>query len=219
MMLYSVIIEPYKHNHAITNCRGCDESDMNRKERREVKIKFMMERIFACCCENGLRDISIRLLCAACDTTIASMYQYFEDMDDMVLKSTAYCMAKVEADFMALSPTSVADIRRFLDEVPYWTAREHGAKYRLMYQVYTTPKYLEHGKAFFKGVEQRYTEYAKELAPRLGIPWQVVQPLIFTFVRASVHYALFEDEDYLKPQLELIWQTCLMMSEKYTSAN
>ena len=189
---------------------------MEHNQRREDKIEFMMERIFNCCCENGLRDTSMKLIAAACDTTVASMYQYFENMDDMIIKSTAHCMAKVEEEFMALAPKSVADIRRFLDEVPYWTAREHGKKYRLMYQVYTSPKYLEQGKAFFKGVDERYTEYAKELEKRLGIPWQVIQPMIFTFVRASVHYALFEDEGYLRPQLEMLWQMCLLMKEKYT---
>lgn len=34
-------------------------------------------------------------------------------------------------------------------------------KYRLMYQVYTHPKYIEHEKRFFEGVNKRYTEYAK----------------------------------------------------------
>ena len=49
-----------------------------------------------------------------------------------------------------------------------------------------------------------YTEYAKSLEPTLGIPWQTLQPLIYMFVRACVHYALFEDEDYLKLQLGAI---------------
>ncbi|MEG2118523.1 MAG: TetR/AcrR family transcriptional regulator, partial [Clostridia bacterium] len=87
--------------------------------------------------------------------------------------------------------------------------------YRFMYQVYTSPRYFEQGKAFFKGVEERYTKYAKELEPRLGIPWNIIQPMIFTFVRASVHYALFEDEGYMKAQINLLWQVCLATKEKF----
>ena len=56
----------------------------------------------------------------------------------------------------------------FVREVPYWTAKRHGKKYRLMYQVYTLPKYIEHGKRFFEGVNERYTEYAKQLEPKIG---------------------------------------------------
>ena len=67
-----------------------------------------------------------------------------------------------------------------------------------MYQVYTHPKYREHGKEFFKGVEARYAAYAKSLEDKLGIPHEKLTPLICIFVRACVHYALFEDEFYLK---------------------
>ena len=38
-----------------------------------------------------------------------------------------------------------------------------------MYQIYTHPKYIEHGKKFFEGVNERYTEYAKRLEPKIGI--------------------------------------------------
>lgn len=104
---------------------------------------------------------------------------------------------------------------RFIDEIPYWTARKHGKKYRLMYQVYTNPRYNEHGKAFFEGVNKRYTEYAKQLEPKLGIPYDIITPLIFILVRASVHYALFEDEYYLKSQMAVLKQSVALFAEKY----
>ena len=59
-----------------------------------------------------------------------------------------------------------------MKEISYWTAEKHGEKYRFMYQVYTSPKYREYGKKFFKGVTERYTEYAKSLEPKIGIPWR-----------------------------------------------
>ena len=139
----------------------------------------------------------------------------FDNLDDLIVKSTAYCMEKVEDDFMELAPTDPEDILRFVKEVPYWTAKKHGKKYRLMYQVYTHPKYIEYGKEFFKGVNERYTEYAKILEPKIGIPYTVITPLIFIFVRASVHYALFEDEYYLKSQIEVLKQSLALLADKY----
>lgn len=73
-----------------------------------------------------------------------------------------------------------------------------------MYQVYTHPKYIEHGKKFFAGASERYTEYARRLSPKLGIPCDTISGFIFTFVRAAVHYALFEDEYYLKMQMKAL---------------
>ena len=120
---------------------------------------------------------------------------------------------------MQLAPTGLEDIARFIDEVPYWTAKRHGKKYRLMYQVYTHPKYIEHGKAFFAGVNERYHAYAKQLEPLLGLPCDVITPLIFIFIRASVHYALFEDEYYLKSQMDVLKQSVFLLSRQYRKEN
>ena len=73
-----------------------------------------------------------------------------------------------------------------------------------MHQVYTHPKYIEHGKKFFAGVSERYTEYARRLSPKLGLPADILLGFIFIFVRAAVHYALFEDEYYLKMQMKAL---------------
>lgn len=105
---------------------------------------------------------------------------------------------------MDRAPKNMEDLWRFIDEIPYWTAEKHGKKYRLMYQVYTHPKYREYGKVFFKGVDQRYTEYAKSLEKKIGIPYEITTPLIFILIRACVHYALFEDEFYLQAQIGVL---------------
>lgn len=171
---------------------------------KEEKKKEIMEKCYECYCEKGFRDTGIKDLGRYCGMTSANLYAYFDNIDDLVVQSTAHCMAKVEDDFMALAPKSPSDLTRFIDEIPYWTAKNHGKKYRLMYQIYTHPKYIEHGKAFFDGVSKRYTEYARMLAPGLGMPVDVLVGFIFTFVRTAVHYALFEDKYYLKMRIKAL---------------
>ncbi len=171
---------------------------------KEEKKKEIMQKCFECYCDNGLRNTGIKELGKYCGMTSANLYAYFDNVDDLIVQSTAYCMAKVEDEFMALAPKNPRDILRFIDEVPYWTAEHHGKKYRLMYQVYTHPKYVEHGKRFVNGVSERYTEYARELSPRLGVPVDILSGFIFIFVRAAVHFALFEDEYYMKMQMEAL---------------
>ena len=84
-----------------------------------------------------------------------------------------------------------------------------------MYQIYTHPKYIEYGRHFFEGVNERYTEYARLLEPKLGIPYTVITPLIFIFVRACVHFAMFGDEYYLKTQTDVLKQGVNLFAEKY----
>ena len=163
-----------------------------------------MEICFNVFFEKGLENTGMQKLADACKVTKAGLIYYFGSKDSLVVETTAYCMAKVEDDFMAKAPTSFEDIERFLREMPYLTAKLHGAKYRFMYQVYASPKYREYGKEFFKGVNIRYHKYAQLLSGKLGMPVDYIQGMIYIFVRACVHYTLFEDEEYLNLQLNAI---------------
>lgn len=185
------------------------------KAARRAKQIDIMEKCYDCYAEYGLSGVGVKTIAQACNCNVASLYQYFKNLDDLIVKSTAHCMSKVEDDFMAKAPTDVPDLWRFIDEIPYWTAEKHGKKYRLMYQVYTHPKYREYGKEFFAGVDKRYTDYAKLLEGKLGIPYEKLTPLIFILIRACVHYALFEDEFYLKAQIDVLKESLVMFVEKY----
>ncbi len=187
-----------------------------RNEEQHLNRKIeLMEKSFECFSENGLSGVGIRAVAKHCGCNVAVFYNYFEDLDDLIVQSTEYCMSKVEDDFMALAPQDAESLDRFISEIPYWTAEKHGKKYRLMYQVYTHPKYLEHGKKFFEGVNRRYTEYAKRLEKQLKIPYQTMTPLIFILIRACVHYALFEDEFYLNAQISVLKEGIQLLMEKY----
>lgn len=187
---------------------------VNEEARRAKKIEIM-EKCFDCYMENGLTVVGVKAIADACGCNVASLYQYFDNLDDLIIQSTEYCMSKVEDEFMAKAPTDAEDLWRFIDEIPYWTAKNHGKKYRLMYQVYTHPKYREYGKKFFAGVDERYTEYAKSLEGKIGIPCEKITPLIFILIRACVHYALFEDEFYMKSQIEALKETLELFIMKY----
>lgn len=185
------------------------------EEQWNAKRAELMEKCFDCFARLGLHGTGIRILASECGFNHTKLYTYFKDLDDLIIQSTEYCMSKVEQDFMAKAPTNIEDLWRFIDEIPYWTAQQHGAKYRLMYQVYTHPKYREYGKAFFAGVDRRYTEYAIALEGNLGIPYQKLTPLIFILIRACVHYALFEDDFYLKSQIEVLKESLELFIERY----
>lgn len=175
----------------------------NEKGIPERRIAFL-ETCFEVFCKNGLERTSLKMLAEACGVTNGNLLYYFDSKDNIVIDSTAHCMAKVEDDFMARAPRSFEDIERFLREMPYITAQLHGEKYRFMYQVYASPRYREHGIEFFRGVNVRYHQYAQLLSGKLGMPADFIQGMIYVFVRACVHYAMFEDEAYLQLQLGAI---------------
>ena len=113
-------------------------------QNNERKKEFL-EKCFDVCCRNGLENTTLLMLSQACGVTNATLLYYFETKDNIIIEATAYCMAKVEDEFMERAPEDYGDIERFLDEMPYITANLHGEKYRFMYQVYASPKFREHG--------------------------------------------------------------------------
>lgn len=185
------------------------------KEQYLEKKNYLMEKCYECFAENGLHGTSVRVLGKYCGCNHAMLYIYFKDLDDLIIQSTEYCMSKVENDFMEVAPTSMEELWKFIDEIPYWTAQKHGKKYRIMYQIYTHPKYWEYGKKFFAGVDRRYTEYARLLERKIGIPYQKLIPFIFILIRACVHYALFEDEFYLKAQIGALKESIELFMKEY----
>lgn len=188
------------------------------KEELRARKEEIMEQAFACYADNGFHGTGAKAVAKYCGCTAANLYTYFDSIDDLVIQSTAYCMGRVEQDFMEKAPTDVAELWKFIDEIPYWTAEKHGKKYRLMYQVYTHPKFISYGREFFAGVDQRYTDYARQLEGKLGIPYQKLTPLIFILIRACVHYALFGDEFYLKSQIEVLKESLELFIVKYNPA-
>ncbi len=82
-------------------------------------------------------------------------------------------------------------------------------------QTYTAISYREYGKKFFEGDNQRYSDYADSLTEIIGFPSDVLRPMIFVFVRACVHDALYEDELYLQEQLRFLKQSIALFYEKF----
>lgn len=189
-------------------------------DEKDEKRNKLLEACFDCFCEHGLENTSTRMLADACGMTSGNLFNhYFDSKDQIVIECTAYGMARVEDDFMASAPRNVDEVEDYLRKMPYITAEKHGAKYRFMYQVYSSPRYLEYGRQFSKTVVERYTEYAALLEVQLGAPKEVIQPLIYFFVQACIYYSMFENEAYMLSEINLLVQIVNSLKQQYVKGN
>ena len=176
-------------------------------ETYESKKKWLMEQAYDCFAQQGLHGTGIRTVAKYAGVNSTVFYTYFKNLDDLIIQSTEYCMQKVEESFMEIAPKSADDIDRFIDEVPEWANEKYCQKFRLMYQVYTHPKYRDAGLKFFAAMNKRYAAYAQSIARDTGISADVIRPLVYVFVRACVFYFLFEEKDILDEQMNFLKQT------------
>ena len=70
------------------------------EQQHNEKKEELMKKCFECYAENGLTGTGIKALAAACGCTTGNLYCYFKNVDELIIESTAYCMAKVEDEFM-----------------------------------------------------------------------------------------------------------------------
>ena len=74
------------------------------EEARRAKTIAIMEKCYDCYAENGFSSVGIKAIADACGCSVPNLYQYFDNLDDLIIQSTEYCMSKVEDEFMAKAP-------------------------------------------------------------------------------------------------------------------
>ena len=64
---------------------------MNKEACRAKKINIM-EKCYDCYADHGFYGTGVKALAKYCGCNGASFYQYFKNLDDLIIQSTAYCM-------------------------------------------------------------------------------------------------------------------------------
>lgn len=85
-----------------------------------------MEISYDCYAEHGLAGTGIKTVMDACGMSKASIYTYFDSIDDLILQSTAHFMIETELAYMRLAPKKIEDVDKFIDETPYWASKKYG---------------------------------------------------------------------------------------------
>ena len=60
---------------------------VNEDARRYRQIEIM-EKCFDCYAENGFSSVGIKAIAKACGLSVATLYLYFDNLDDLIIKST-----------------------------------------------------------------------------------------------------------------------------------
>ncbi|MCD7758046.1 MAG: TetR/AcrR family transcriptional regulator [Clostridiales bacterium] len=188
---------------------------MSERKCYSEKIERYLELCFQCLCENGLENTSTRMLAEACGVAQGNLFgYYFKSKDEVIIKATDLCMLRVEEYYLSHAPNNIDEVEDYIREMPE-LAKKIGPEYRFAYQVFVSPKYLDYGKRFMREATQRYKHHAQVLSSKLGMPQELIESILYLLVRASVHYAQFEDQEFLEPQINLLLNVVSGLKEKH----
>ena len=118
------------------------------KKKTAEDVNLLMEKCFDCFCKNGLEGTSTQKLAEACGMSAGNIFHYFATKDEIIIRSTAHCMAKVEDEFMANAPKDAADIDRFFEGGPVLD----GDKARRKVSVHVSGVYVAQVPQIRKGI-------------------------------------------------------------------
>ena len=59
------------------------------EQQHNIKKEEMMTKCFGCYAENGLTGTGIKVLASACNCATGNFYCYFENLDELIIESTA----------------------------------------------------------------------------------------------------------------------------------
>ena len=62
---------------------------VNEEARRAKQIEIM-ETCFDSYAENGFTSVGVKAIADSCGCSVANVYQYFDNLDDLIIKSTEY---------------------------------------------------------------------------------------------------------------------------------
>ena len=80
---------------------------VNEEARREKQIEIM-ETCFDCYAENGFTSVGVKAIARACGCSSGSLYQYFDNLDDLIVQATEYAKSLSISRPSRISTTSTS---------------------------------------------------------------------------------------------------------------
>lgn len=184
------------------------------RDNNEKTIDAIQSKCFECLVEQGLEKSTTRMFSTATGLSNSSLYYWFKDKDDIILKSTMYGTNAIIDDLFTDAYTHLNDIDILFDVFPK-SVLNYKKQLRLVYQVLTSPQYGDKLREIQEGLPLAYNSYAKVLADRLDCDYKNLKPLVQLFISTMTNYILWEDDVKMSSQLSEI-HSCVkhLMSEK-----
>ena len=173
------------------------------RDNRENILRASFEYLTA----NGLENISMRELCKGIGLSIGSVYYWFDNKENLIADTAEYGLMMVSDDIFESVFNNVNDFEEVLEGC-FSKIDHRKQELRVIYQLACSSDYGAAIRKFTAEFDDVYNEYSAKLADNLGYDAEYVRPLCFMFVSAVLDYAIWEDKEKTRIQLDCIYN-CL----------
>ncbi len=154
--------------------------------------------------DNGLIEISMRDLGAACDMDAAGIYYYFKGKDELVVACAEEATVRIEEELFGTALADIDDPEKLVKDLD-----EKAVTMRPLMQFFisvcVSQKYSGQLKEVRYRQGDRYRYYIRKIADKLGCDYNDVAPLVYIVSNTMFSYMIFDPENFSAPQLRTVY--------------
>lgn len=173
-------------------------------EQREQKKQAMLEKCFELFVKQGLENTSLNELAVYCNAHKATMYNYLESKDVIVVECAKMHMNKIDDLFFKAFVNPADTVSEMLERGLQIIVSEKN-KLRFVYQVISSPLYGEKAQKELSSIYMKYIDYSEIIAKIYNIDKKEFRPYFLLFVSTMHDYCMWGNEILVKEKLDFIF--------------
>ncbi len=161
----------------------------------------------------GLAHTSTKNLCDALHLNSGGVFYYFKTRDEIVIACAEEAKKRIEYDLFGIALDDLDKPEQLAKDL-YERAVVMRPLMKFFVTVCSTAKYEEAVHPMLDKLGKRYQYYVDQFAGKLGCAPREVAPYVYIVINTMLSYMLFGKENFVAPQLELVYGKLQALLEK-----
>ncbi len=161
----------------------------------------------------GLAQTSTKNLCDALNLNSGGVFYYFKTRDEIVIACAEEAKKRIETDLFGIAISDIDYPEKLAIDL-HDRAVAMSPLMKFFVTVCSTPKYDEAVSPLLDKLGIRYKSYVDLFAEKLECTTDEVAPYVYIVINTMLSYMLFGKDNFVAPQLELVYGKLLSMLYK-----
>ncbi len=185
-----------------------DYDKYERKRKEEI-----VNRCLSTFMKNGLVDTTTKNMCDDLHMNSGAVFYYFKGKDEIVVACAEEAKRRIEEDLFGIALDDLERPERLAKDL-HDRAISMSPLMKFFVSVCTTPRYEKAVHPLLNNLGNQYKYYIDQFAEKLDCTPEEVAPYVYIVINTMLSYMLFGKENFVAPQLELVYDTLVSILEK-----
>ncbi len=163
--------------------------------------------------KKGLVYTTSKNLCDGVNLNSGGIFYYFKTIDEIILACAEEAKKRIERDLFGIALDDLEKPEKLAEDL-HNRAVEMRPLMKFFVSVCATPRYEEAVHPLLDKLGDRYKFYVNQFAVKLGSTPEEVAPYVYIVINTMLSYMLFGKENFVAPQLELVYGKLVAILEK-----